>query len=135
VSVKSGKLLDAFPLVRFFKKEHGSERVKALLLNARRARVPLMMAEINAGELYYAVAKKLGVDRAEEALASLSTIPVTLIPTTWGLTLDAARLKAQFPISYADCFAVACANARQAVLVTGDPEFKRVEHLVSIEWV
>jgi ribonuclease VapC len=135
VNVKSGKLLDAFSLVRFFKKERGSERVKALLLNARRAGIPLMMTEINAGELYYTVARKLGVGHAEEALASLSTIPVTLLPTTWELTLAAARLKAQWAISYADCFALATAIDRQVSLVTGDPEFKRVAHLVSIEWV
>jgi ribonuclease VapC len=38
-------------------------------------------------------------------------------------------------MSYADCFAVACAVNESAVLVTGDPEFKAVSHLVQIEWM
>ena len=133
--MKNEKLLDTFCLVRFFKAETGSERIKALLLSSRRAGTPLVMSEINAGELYYTIGRRMGLDKAEETLASLSTIPVTLVPTTWELTVAAARLKAQWALSYADCFAAAVAMARGATLVTGDPEFKRVEHLVSIEWV
>jgi ribonuclease VapC len=128
-------LLDAFPLVRLFKKEPGFERVKALLSESRQGRAPLLISEINAGELYYAVARKAGVDAAEEIIADLSAIPITLLPTTWDLTLAAARLKAQWSLSYADCFAAACAIQEHAVLVTGDQEFKQVEHLVKIEWV
>lgn len=133
--MKSAKLLDTVPLARLFKDDAGAARVEHLLAQARRSQTPLLMSEINAGELYYAIARKLGADRAEEVLASLTTIPVTLVPTTWELTLAAARLKAQWAISYADCFAVACAVQEGAVVVTGDPEFKKVEHLVSIEWV
>lgn len=95
----------------------------------------MVMSEINAGELYYAIGRRMGLDKAEEALANLSTIPVTLVPTTWELIVAAARLKAQWPLSYADCFAVATAMARGATVVTGDPEFKHVEHLVPVEWI
>ena len=133
--MKNAKLLDAFPLVRLFKKEPGFERVKALLSESRRERAPLLISEINAGELYYAVARKAGVDAAEEIIADLSAIPMMLLPTTWELTLAAARLKAQWAMSYADCFAAATAIQHHAILVTGDPEFKQVEHLVKIEWV
>jgi len=42
-------------------------------------------------------------------------------------------LRHQF--SYADCFALACAIGHSAVLVTGNPEFKMVTHLVSIQWI
>ena len=133
--MKSVRLLDAFPLVRLFKKEPGFERVKALLSESRRERAPLLISEINAGELYYTIARKAGVDAAEEIIADLSAIPITLLPTSWELTLAAAKLKAQWSLSYADCFAAACAIQEHAVLVTGDPEFKPIEHLVKIEWV
>ena len=36
---------------------------------------------------------------------------------------------------FADCFALASALDRKAAIVTGDPEFKKVEHLVDIHWV
>ena len=49
-----------------------------------------------------------------------------------------ARLLDAFPLVQfikRDCFAAATAIQRQAVLVTGDTELKRIEPLVSIEWV
>ena len=51
------------------------------------------------------------------------------------LIFRAAELKARYPISYADAFALASAIEHQAELVTGDPELRRVEHLVGIVWV
>jgi len=45
------------------------------------------------------------------------------------------ELKAQYPISFADCFTVATALREKAVLVTGDPDFKHVEKIVKIDWV
>ena len=49
--------------------------------------------------------------------------------------LSAARIKGKFPISYADAFAVALAQEMSATLITGDPEFKRVQSLVKIIWL
>jgi ribonuclease VapC len=49
--------------------------------------------------------------------------------------LEAARIKARLPISYADAFAVATAQRERAVIVTGDPEFRKVEHLVTVKWL
>jgi ribonuclease VapC len=48
---------------------------------------------------------------------------------------QAAEYKAQYAMSYADCFALACAIENSAVLITGDPEFQAVSHLVKIEWI
>jgi predicted nucleic acid-binding protein len=49
--------------------------------------------------------------------------------------LEAARVKAQFPLSYADAFAISTALRSQAMVVTGDPEFRAVAHLVEILWL
>jgi ribonuclease VapC len=57
------------------------------------------------------------------------------VATDFELVLSAAKLKAEFPVSYADCFAIATAMRHQAAVVTGDPEFKRFEHCVAIQWV
>ena len=51
------------------------------------------------------------------------------------LALAAAHVKAHHAISYADAFAVALAQSRQATLLTGDPEFRKVENLVAIDWL
>ena len=56
----------------------------------------------------------------------------TIIPCPNDLIYRAAELKARYPISYADAFALAMALEHSAVLVTGDPEFRQVEHLVKV---
>ncbi|MCX5909876.1 MAG: PIN domain-containing protein [Deltaproteobacteria bacterium] len=48
---------------------------------------------------------------------------------------QAAEYKAQFSISYADCFALASAVEQKAAIVTGDPDLKKVEHVAEILWV
>jgi ribonuclease VapC len=51
------------------------------------------------------------------------------------MIFQAAEYKAQYSISYADCFVLASALEHKAAIVTGDPEFKKVGHLVEIIWV
>jgi predicted nucleic acid-binding protein len=46
--------------------------------------------------------------------------------------LEAARIKARYAIAYADCFAVATALREGAPIVTGDPQFKKVEDIVQV---
>jgi len=41
----------------------------------------------------------------------------------------------QYILSDADCFALACAVNHSATLVTGDPEFQTVSHLIEIAWI
>ena len=37
--------------------------------------------------------------------------------------------------SYPDCYAAALAALRDAAVVTGDPEFKRIEAEVKVQWL
>jgi ribonuclease VapC len=49
--------------------------------------------------------------------------------------ITAARIKASHTLSFADCFAVMTAQQHKAAIVTGDPEFKAIEHLITVEWL
>ena len=49
--------------------------------------------------------------------------------------IHAAKIKARYPMSYADCFAVATAIKEKAAIITGDPDFKHIEKIVSVEWL
>ncbi|MCX6375220.1 MAG: hypothetical protein NTU88_04140 [Armatimonadetes bacterium] len=44
-------------------------------------------------------------------------------------------MKARYAISLADCFAAALAQDLDCPLVTGDPEFKKLEGMLKIEWL
>lgn len=115
--------------------EAGAETVEALLLAARRERIPLLITVINLGEVYYRVARQHGRPFAEGMIRQLKALPVELCPCDEDLALRAARIKADLPIAYADAVATAAAQREEATVVTGDPEFRKVEHLVQIEWL
>lgn len=128
-------LLDSSALYAFLNRERGLEKVNDLLRTARRAKEPLLMNEINIGEVYYLIARRQSLERAEHFLRHLQSLPIEPVSTSFADVLEAARLKARFPISYADAFVVATALRADAVVVTGDPEFHAVSELVEIQWL
>jgi len=133
--VRKKSLLDSFALLAYLNHERGFESVRDLFRAAQARRQPLLINEINIGEVFYRTAKEKSPERAEAVLKSLYALPVHRLSNTYDQVLAAARLKARFPISYADAFALASAQREEATLVTGDPEFHAVEHLVSILWI
>jgi ribonuclease VapC len=132
---KKKNLLDSFALLAFLNKESGFEKVRSLLREAQRSSEPLLMNEINIGEVYYITAKERSFELADDFLNRLETLSIQTVPNSFADVLDAARLKAHFPIAYADAFAAATAIRMNAVIVTGDPEFRRIEHLTTINWL
>ena len=132
---KKKRLLDSFAMLAFLNKESGFERVRSLLREADRSREFLLMNEINVGEVYYITAKNRTLALAEDFVNRLETLPIRVVANPFLHVLEAARLKARFPISYADAFAVATAMRVDAFIVTGDPEFHHVENLVNIDWL
>ena len=113
--------------------EPAAERVQALLAEAGRLRLYLCL--VNYGEVIYISERKGGRPAAEEAIRIVDALPVEVVPADRNLTFAAAHIKAHYPLSYADAFAVALAQQLDAVIVTGDPEFKSVEGIVRIEWL
>ena len=93
------------------------------------------MSEINLGELYYITIRRLGTESAKRFLEQFSTLAVERVPATWEIIESASEIKAKHALSYADCFAVAAALKHNATIVTGDPEFKKIEHMVKIDWI
>lgn len=128
-------LLDSFALLAFLNGERGFEKVRSLLRAAEAAAEPLLMNEINIGEVYYVTAKARSLEQAEEVLRRLEALPIRAVSNAFNDVLEAARIKARTTVAYADAFAVATAVRASAVLVTGDPEFRSVSHLVKIEWL
>ena len=60
---------------------------------------------------------------------------IQLVDANRDLTYRAAKLKAIYHIAYADCFAAALSLKLKATVVTGDPEFEKLSHEVTIYWI
>ena len=130
------RLLDSSALLAYLNQEKGFEIIKNALAKAQKSGFLLMMNEINIGESYYILFRKRGKQKADYFLENiLPALPITAVPNDFQQVIDAARLKAEYSLSFADCFAVVTAQREEAKIMTGDPEFKKIEHLVKIEWI
>jgi ribonuclease VapC len=125
-------VLDSFAILAYFQAEPGGPVVRDLMQAARDRSAALSMSMINVGEILYIASRRRGAQRAEEMLADLRALPITLCAASEQRILAAARIKAEFTLSYADAFAVGLAQDLNATLVTGDPEFQSVDQRIPI---
>ena len=98
----------------------GDAPAAAIVQDAFDAGQPLL-SWLNVGEVAYQVERRHGVDEAAFVVNRLRAA-AALDEVTPARVLAAARIKAANPIAFADCFAAATAAARDATLLTGDPE-------------
>jgi len=128
-------IFDSHALLKFFQKEKGYEKVVHLLEEIKKAGATKYINAVNLGEIIYSTKREFGDQKKLEVLANIERLNFTILTVSNSLIFQAAEYKAQYRISYADCFILASAIEHKAIIVTGDPEFKKVEHLVNIMWV
>jgi predicted nucleic acid-binding protein len=133
-------VFDAFALMAYFNREVGWEIVQSLLREHLRHQARVLISEINWGEMYYMTAKKINLQAANQRIRQVDRLKISIEPVTHTLVKSAADFKirsstAKSPLSYADCFAAALAQQQNATLITGDPEFKSLETIISIRWL
>jgi len=134
----TASVLDSWAMIGWLQGEEPARaKVRELLEQASRGQAKVSISLINAGEVFYLIAKRHGAAPAERFLAELAVMPIQALLPDRKLILDSARLKSRYPISYADAFAVETARAQNAVLVTGDPELWQLSRREPIEllWV
>jgi len=118
-------VLDSYAILALLDDEEGSEQV-AEVIASEDAKIHLSI--INLGEVYYMVSMRHGEKNAETVIGKVWDTPkIKVEGVTWKRVKDAARFKSAGGLSYADCYGAALAQELEATLLTGDPEFKRLE--------
>ena len=134
--MKRKRLLDSFAIIAYLNKEKGFEKVRDAMSEAQNSGGSILMNEINIGEVYYILFRKRGPEKADYFLQTiLQSLPIIVVSNDFDDVIKAAKIKAEHPLSFADCFAAATAKKNNSVIMTGDPEFKKIENLVAIEWL
>ena len=128
-------VLDSYAMIAHFEDEAGGSQVRKVLKAAHAGKTTLYMSVINLGEIYYNTYRERGREKADEAVFLLRQLPVTIVDADIEMTIEAAELKSLHPVAYADCFAAALGIRNKATVITGDPEFKRFEKVVKVEWI
>ena len=128
-------VLDSFALLAYLGAEPGESQVKAVLARVAAGQAVTYLSVVNLGEIAYITEREQGASATRRALAAIDQLPIKLIEADRRTALAAAHVKAHYPLSYADAFAVALAQQMQAMILTGDPEFGKIEPLVTVEWL
>lgn len=128
-------VLDSWAVLAYLEDENPGKQVAEILANAHEHGTSLLMTTINAGEVWYILAREVSETEAERAITDLKRLGIQFVDADWNLTHLAARFKARHRMSYADCFAAALAKGNRTSLVTGDKEFKQVESEIKIHWL
>lgn len=110
-------VLDSWSVLRYLEDSGPAAQLVADLLDSEKP----LMSWINLGEVHYVLRRTHGEDDAAETVRDLRGVIDARLPDE-RLVLDAARIKADHPMAYADAFAAALTIAQDATLWTGDPE-------------
>lgn len=110
-------VLDSWAVLRYLEDADPPAVAVANLLEHEKP----LMSWINLGEVHYVLRRLQGEDDATETVRDLRDVIDARLPDE-RLVLDAARIKADHPMAYADAFAAALTVAQDATLWTGDPE-------------
>lgn len=128
-------VLDAWAVMSYLEDEPSGEKVEELIASAHEEQIPIYMSVINLGEVWYAFAREISEEEANASVKILRDLRIQVENVGWEITQEAARIKSQHKISYADAFAAALAKVMKADLVTGDGEFKSLDGEIKILWV
>jgi predicted nucleic acid-binding protein len=123
MSVGSVAVVDSWAILAFLRAEEpGAAVMRRYFRRAQSGNLRLLLNVVNLGEVFYRLLQLTDEAQAEERLRQVKALPIDIVPARESLVLEAARVKARHPLSYADAFAVATGRMENAIVITGDPE-------------
>ncbi|HHY44590.1 MAG: type II toxin-antitoxin system VapC family toxin [Bacillota bacterium] len=128
-------VLDSSALIAFLWDEAGAQTVEDILVEED---AEVFMSVVNLGEVIYIVHRLAGEQTAAAVETKVFETPkLRVIDATWPRVKHAAGIKVDGRLSFADCFCVGLAQEKEAVLVTCDREFERLEQQgkVAVLWL
>ena len=128
-------VFDASALFGFLQKNAAAGKVNELLKETLRGRADILMSAVNYGEVYGAILREHGPDRALATMSAVHALPIRLMDASPRRTFHAAEVKAKYKLYYGDSFAAASAVEHKATLVTSDSDFRRLGHGFPIVWL
>ena len=111
-------VLDSWAILEYLEDNEPAASSLAAMLDTQRP----IISWINLGEVFYVIRRRQGDVKARATVRDLQDVVTAELPTERRV-LEAAHIKSDYAMAYADAFAAATATAHGATLWTGDPEF------------
>lgn len=128
------KVVDAWAMIAWLLDQAAAPLFDSLVQKADVGHLRLLMSWMNVGEVYYIISKRHGPERAKEFLNRLPSLPIRLVLPDEDGILAAAKVKAAYPVSFGDAFAISLAQSEKASVITGDDEIRDCA-VVPVDWI
>ena len=128
-------VLDASALYVYLQDKPAAGKVGDLLKEAVRERAEILMSAVNYGEVYGAIQREHGLDRATAIMSAVQPLPIRLLDATPQRALRAADVKTKYKLYFVDSFAAALAIEFKATLVTSDSDFRKLGRGFPLVWL
>ena len=128
-------VFDSWAVIAYLEGESAAEKVANHIADAHESDIPMFICVVNAGEVWYIIARETSIADADRSITELRHLGVEFVDADWPLAHDAGIYKSRHKMAFADCFSAALAKQKKALLLTGDPEFKQVEPEITIDWL
>jgi predicted nucleic acid-binding protein len=128
-------VFDASALYVYLQDKPAANKVNQLLKEAVRERAEILMSAVNYGEVYGAIQREHGPDRATAIMSAVQPLPIRLLDATPQRALRAADVKTKYKLYFIDSFAAALAIEYKATLVTSDSDFRKLGHGFPLVWL
>ena len=126
-------ILDTSAILTYFEGEEGKEIVGKLLIRSASHEIELSIPFSAAIEFYYINFNSQGEETANQRFAMLMSLPVEILKSIdEPYMVQAGRLKASYPISFADALIAAYVYLENASLVHKDPEYLTLEKEIDL---
>jgi PIN domain nuclease of toxin-antitoxin system len=114
-------IIDACALLAFLNDEEGADKIETLLNQSVASDISVSMSIINLLEVYYGELRDKGADIAQIVLDIVQHYSIKIIDTVSERVFrEAARLKAVYKMSIADCIGLATAIELSGQFVSSD---------------
>ena len=125
--------LDTSAVLAYFLDEPGADEVEDILRHAERGEEKIFVSFMTFMEILHRIWKLSGEQQAKRTHLYLRGLPVHEIGQSGSLTVTAARLKAQYPISVADAWIAGTALSTGTILIHKDPEMEALSDIITVK--
>ena len=119
-------LVDSWAWIEYFKGTHLAAKAKEIIESSQK----ILLSTINASEIYHFLLKNKPAEA--EKLINFVLSSSFVIPLDTGLALKAAKIKHSQKIGLADAIVIATAEENNAMILTGDDDFKDIKNVIYI---
>jgi predicted nucleic acid-binding protein len=128
-------VLDSWAVIAYLEDEAAAAKVADIIADAHEQAIPLLMTVVNAGEVWYIVARETSATEADASIKQLRDLGIEFVDADWELAKSAGYLSLETKCRSPLALRPRCAKQTKAHLATGDPEFKQVEQEITISWL